>query len=176
MEPLARAPRTLREIAEADLRRAARLVVKIQDEIDPQVRVATPEGDYWIGMTLPGDDDGRRLVLGALETFMVWKEALAFTFAAELTEPDCLWCCAVSARERHACLSRVRRTPRPWTAASFGAVEWLPASSIDPAIAGLLPRERRALTPKDVSAADKWFGRNGRFPAVHIATGEVRGM
>jgi len=37
--------RNFRDIVEADLRGAARLVLKVQDEIDPQVRIATPEGD-----------------------------------------------------------------------------------------------------------------------------------
>ena len=53
MERLPREPQNLRELVEADLRRAARLIIKIQVEIDPQVRIATPEGDYSIGVTLP---------------------------------------------------------------------------------------------------------------------------
>ncbi len=44
MERLPHDPRSLRELVEADLRRAARLLIKIQDEIDPQFRIATPEG------------------------------------------------------------------------------------------------------------------------------------
>jgi hypothetical protein len=30
-------------------RSAARLLIKIQDEIDPQIRIATPDGDFWMG-------------------------------------------------------------------------------------------------------------------------------
>jgi hypothetical protein len=82
----------------------------------------------------------------------------------------------VSTTERHACLAPMTRLPRPWTAANFGAVEWLPASSIDPVIASMLPSGPRAMTPKEVAAAEKWFGVGGKFPAVHIATGEVRGL
>jgi hypothetical protein len=37
-------PKNFRDIVEADLRRAARLVVKVQDAIDPQFRFASPEG------------------------------------------------------------------------------------------------------------------------------------
>ena len=37
---------TFREIVEADLRRAARLVITVQDEIDPQFRIACPDGVY----------------------------------------------------------------------------------------------------------------------------------
>ena len=39
-------PVTFKDLVEADLRRAARLVIEIQDEIDPQFWIATPEGDY----------------------------------------------------------------------------------------------------------------------------------
>ena len=35
-------PRTFKGLVEADLRRAARLIIKVQDEIDPQFRIATP--------------------------------------------------------------------------------------------------------------------------------------
>jgi hypothetical protein len=176
MERLPHDPKTLREIVEADLRRAARLVIKVQDEIDPQVRVATPEGDYWIAMTLPGDDYGRRTVFRVLSTFLAWKRALAFTLATELYEPDSVYCVGVAPSEHHACLAHIVRQPRPWTVANFGPVEWQAAAAIDPMIIELLPRRPRALTPKEVSAANKWFGMDGRFPAVHLPTGEIRGV
>lgn len=176
MDRLADDPRDFRELVEADLRRAARLIIKVQDELDPQLRIATPEGDIWIALTLPSDDDGRRTILRAMSTFMAWKQASAFTLASELIETDCVYCAGISAGERYACLSRIRRAPKPWTAANFGAVEWLPASSIDPAIAELLPKGPRPLTPKEVAAANTWFGKDGRFPAVHIASGEIRGV
>ena len=48
MERMVPEPRTFKELVEADVRRAARLVLKVQDEIDPQFRIATPEGDCWI--------------------------------------------------------------------------------------------------------------------------------
>lgn len=38
MDALAVAPKTFKEVVESDLRRAARLVIKVQDEIDPQLR------------------------------------------------------------------------------------------------------------------------------------------
>ena len=176
MDRLAHEPRTFRELVEADLRRGARLIVKVQDEIDPQFRIATPEGDYWLAVTLPSDDYGRRTIFRALSTFMAWKQALAFTLASELYEPDSIYCVGISPREHFACLARVRRDPKPWTKASFGPVEWLPVSSIDPMIAELLPLGPRALTPKEVAACNRWFGTEGKFPAVHIATGEIRGV
>ena len=174
MDHLPQAPNTFREMVEADLRRAGRLIIKVQDEIDPQWRIATPSGDWWIATTLPtGDDHGRRNILRALSTFMAWKQALAFTLASELVEPDCVYCCGVTASERWACMAPITRRPRPWTKANFGDVEWLPTNSIDPAIAELLPTVPRPLTPKEVSAMVKWFGKDGKFPAVNMATGET---
>ena len=176
MKPLTLPIEGFRGLVEADLRRAARLIIKVQDEIDLQLRIATPDGDFWIAATLPADEYGRQTMLRRLATFMAWKQALAFTFAAELTEPDAVYCAGISHHERHACLSRIVRGAKPWTDAIFGPVEWLPAASIDPVIADLLPVGPRAMTPKEVSAMAKWFGKEGAFPAVHIPTGEVRGI
>lgn len=174
MDPLPYEPRSLRDLVEADLRRAARLVIKVQDQLDPQVRVATPEGDYAIAVTLPPDDYGRKSALRGLSTFMAWKQALAFTFASEIVEPDALYCVGISTTERLACLSRIARQPSPWTKDSFSPVEWLPAGTIDPVIATLLPLATRPLTPKEVSACNTWFGRDGKFPAMHLPSGEAR--
>ena len=51
----------------------------------------------------------------------------------------------------------------------FGVVECLPEASIDPALLELLAR----MTTKDLASVDKWFGARGKFPAVHISTGEI---
>ncbi len=177
MEPLAEPPRTFRECVEADLRRGARLIIKVQDELDPQFRMATPEGDYHIAVTLPPDDYERRRVHRVLATFMAWRQVTAFTMCAELVQPDCVFCIGVSKSERHACLSVIKREARPWTAGNFGAVQWLPHSKAQhPFADGLLANGPRALTPKDVAACNSWFGKDGRFPAVHVPTGEVRGV
>lgn len=169
-------PRTFKELVEADLRRAARLVIKVQDEIDPQFRMSTPEGDYWIAVTLPADGHERTQMLRRLSTFMAWKQVRAFSMACEMYEPDAVYCVGLGVNEQHHCLARIRRQPRPWASNNFGNVEWLPGASIDPAIHDLLPRGPRPMTPKEISALEKWFGASGTFPAVHIPTGEVRGL
>ena len=169
-------PAAFKNLVEADVRRAARLVINVQDEIDPQFRIATPEGDYWIAIELPSQENERHIILGQLATFMVWKQALTFTLACELASPDCVWCCGISRNERHACIARIARSPRPWSSKTFAAVEWLPVASINPMIAGLLPVGPRAMTPKDISGLQRWFGADGKFPVVHIGTGEVRGV
>ena len=169
-------PRTFAELVEADLRRASRLIIKVQDEIDPQFRMSTPEGDYCIAITLPADVYERSKMLRRLSTFMAWKQVRAFSMACELSDPDAAYCVGVALNERHHCLVRIRREPRPWTSKNFETIEWLAVPSIDPAIIDLLPRGPRAMTPKEISALQKWFGTSGIFPAVHIPTGEVRGL
>ncbi len=173
MDRLRHDPRNLRELVEADLRRAARLIIKIQDEIDPQIRIATPEGDYWIAVTLPVEPYGRKVIFRNLSLFLAWKQALGFTLASELIEPDAVYCLGVTLKERHACLARMKREPKLWTAKNFGAVEWLPESSIDPMLPDLLPRGAREMTLRDLATLEKWFGAKGKFPAVKMATGEI---
>lgn len=173
MERLPHDPKNLRDIVETDLCRAARLVIKVQDEIDPQFRIATPEGDFHLAVMLPSDLHGRRTIFRNFELFMTWKQALGFTLASELYQPDSVYCVGFMGRERHACLARITRTPKPWTVKNFGPVEWLPDSSIDPMLSGMLPQGVREMNAKDLSTLEKWFGARGKFPAIKIATGEL---
>ena len=176
MQPLPHLPRTFRELVEADLRAAARLIIKIQDELDWHIRIATPEGDYRLALTMPGDAAARAEILRHLATFLAWKQAAAFCLVVETYVPDAVYATGISRRERHNCMARITRTPTPWTAANFGAVEWLPAAAIDPVVVALLPTEPRPMTPKEISALQKWFGVEGKFPAVHVESREVRGV
>ena len=95
-------PTTFKQLVEADLRRAARLIIKVQDELDPQFRIATPEGDYHLSVTLPSDGDAREAMLRRVATLMAWKLAPSFTLACELAEPDCVSCTGISHHEVHA--------------------------------------------------------------------------
>jgi hypothetical protein len=176
MDKLPHEPKTLRDFVEADLRRAARLIIKVQDEIDPQFRFSTPEGDYHLAVTLPADDDERRSMLARVSAFMAWKQARSFTLASELIEPDAVYCLGVTAGDACACFSRIRRAPRPWSKASFGPIEWMQRAQIGEEMIALLPREPRSMTPKETALLHKWFGPEGRYPAVHLATGELRGI
>lgn len=177
-------PSSFRDLVEADLRHAARLIVRVQDEIDPQFRIATPEGDYWLAVTLPPADSERHAMMQRIGLFMAWKQAAAFTIASEMVLPkagadneaDCVFAAGVSFTQAFACVAPIRRQPRPWTEASFGAVEWLPSQSIGQDLIGLLPRGARTITASDLNMLEAWFGRNGRFPAVHVPSGEVRGI
>jgi hypothetical protein len=176
MDPLPDEPRTLREFADADLRRAARLIIKVQDEIDPQFRFSTAEGDYHLAVTLPADNYERRSMLKRVSAFMAWKQALGFTLASELIEPDCVYCLGVTAKQVCACFSRIRREPRPWTKENFGRVEWMDRAQIGQEMVDIFPRHPRAMTPKETAMLHRWFGPKGRYPAVHLPTGELRGI
>jgi hypothetical protein len=48
----------LKDLVLADLARAQRLITRIGDEIDPQFRTASREGDWWIGITLSREPAG----------------------------------------------------------------------------------------------------------------------
>src|SRR5262245_28844341 len=113
-------PRTFREVVHADLLRAQRLKLRIQDEIDPQFRIASPEGDWWIGMTLDQDLAMREKQMQLVSGFMRWKLSPAFTLASEIISPDAVYCLGVSHRECHGALSRLAYKPL-----RFGEIEWL---------------------------------------------------
>ena len=97
-----------------------------------------------------------------------------FTWASELMTPDAVYCLGVFGKETHSAMMRIKRLPKPWTEAIFSPIEWLPKQSVDPALVDLVPSEPRAMTPKEVSMCQKWFGPDGQFPIVHIETGELR--
>src|SRR5262245_21726878 len=82
-------PASLPEIVRFDLERAQRLVRKVHpDPIDPQFRIATPEGDYWIGITLSEKLKERQRRMQMVSDFMAWKLSPGFVMASELHDPD----------------------------------------------------------------------------------------
>ena len=175
MDPLPHTPRNFREQVEADLRRAGRLIIKIQDEIDWQIRIATPQGDLHLAVMM-GDGRERQTMLERIATFMQWKQADAVILAVETAHPNGVYAVGLSKGERCNCMAHFDHTPKPWTARNFGPVKWLPDTFIQPEIAALLPASPRAMTPKEISGLQEWFGVHGRFPAVHIESREVRGL
>jgi hypothetical protein len=156
-------PRSFQEIVLADLVRAQRLKLRIQDEIDPQFRIASPEGDWWIGMTLDADLAIRESQMRLVSRFMAWKLSPAFTLASEIISPDAVYCIGVSHRECHAALSRIMRGPL-----RFREVEWLTRAQIDDAYVELLPRGETVLDAKAMADLEEWFGPEGKFAAVKI--------
>jgi hypothetical protein len=163
MAYLPHTPRTFKEIVLADLLRAQRLKLRIDDEIDPKFRIASPEGDYWIGMTLDADLVKRERQMRLVSRFMAWKLSPAFTLASEIVSPDAVYCIGVSHRECHAALSRMTRDP-----VHFGEIEWLTRAQIGDEYVGLLPRGKATLDARDIAELDEWFGPEGKFPALKI--------
>jgi hypothetical protein len=83
----------------------------------------------------------------------------------------------VMRQEVHACLARMSRTPKPWTGGNFGKVEWIERSLIGREMIDLLPRSAlgdagRAMSKTEIAMLEKWFGKEGIYPAVHLETGK----
>src|SRR5262249_371250 len=111
MAYLPHTPRTFREIVHADLLRAQRLKLRIQDEIDPQFRIASPEGDWWIGMTLDQNLAKREHQMQLVSRFMRWKLSPGFTLGGEIISPAAVYCLGVSHQECYGALSRIMHNP-----------------------------------------------------------------
>ena len=167
---------SFRQFVEADLRRAARLISKVQDEIDPQFRIATAEGDYAIAVTLPADTYERKRVFRRVSNFMALKQGASFILASELQVPDCVYALGVSHKEVIACMAMIGRHPKPWTKHNFGNVQWLDRAQVGPEFLDILPKGERTLSQRDIDETEAWFGPAGKFPAVHLPTGELRGV
>ena len=170
-------PRTFREIVLADLYRGQRLVEKVHpDPIDPQFRIATPEGDWALAVTLPDDARQRARRLQLVSDFMAWKAARAFTITSELHEPDCVYAMGVAMSELHACMSRITRhgggVQGTGPAVDFGAVEWIDEQAGSD-IPQLLPRIPRKLDADRLRILRRFFGAQGEFPAVNLETGAI---
>ena len=163
MRYLPHTPRNFREIVLADLLRAQRLIVRIDDEIDPQFRIASPEGDWWIGMTLQPELAERRRQMVLVSRFMAWKLSPSFTMASELAEPDAVICVGVSHRESHGAVSFIERNPL-----RFSPEQWLSQEQLDPEVLALLPKGKVSLDPSTLAELEEWFGPAGKFPAVRI--------
>ena len=165
-----------KEIVEADLRRGARLIIRIQDEIDPQWRIASPDGDWHIVVQFPDALQERKNLTRIIGNFMVWKQALGFVHVFELaTEPQCIMAIGISGKEFHCCVSVVDHAKRPYTKASFSEIEWLPRSVIADAddFDALLPGGVGELTAEDIVELKSWFGPDGREPAFNLEKQQI---
>ena len=86
MERLPHDPKNFRDIVEADLRRAARLVIKVQDEIDPQFRVRHAGRRFHLAVMLPSDLYGRKMIFHNLRAAL-GLEAGARLYARQRAVP-----------------------------------------------------------------------------------------
>lgn len=163
--------KSLRAFVLADLRRGMRLMLSVQDDIDPQFRIATPEGDIAVAVTFPDKIEGRDSLLGVLRRFCAWKQALAYTMTFNLAQPNALMTVGVSARDAVGCILRFAGEAGTLSEMSFEEPVWVSRDSIGDEFLSLLPERTSALSENDLRELESWFGVEGRFPAVHVATG-----
>ena len=163
MAYLPHTPRNFRELVLADLLRAQRLIECIDDEIDPQFRISSPEGDWRIAMTLAEDLHKRQRQMHLISRFMQWKLSPAFTLATELKEPDTVCCVGVSHRECHGVLSHISRKPL-----QFSRESWLTRDQIGDDVPAMLPGGAAVIDASTLAELDAWFGACGKFPAMKI--------
>lgn len=157
-------PRNFRELLQADMRRAQNLVTKVHpDPIDPQFRIATPEGDYWIAITLTENAKERTKRLALVSDFMAYKLSIGFTLASEMHEPDSVLAVGLLHNDFEAMISLIERKPL-----SFSAPKRVLRESIDPIILGLRPRGSRVITTAKEKELGQWFGMGGKYPAVRL--------
>jgi hypothetical protein len=161
--------RTLLDLVRADLERAQRLVRKVHpDPIDPQFRIASPEGDWWIGITLTESAKERERRLALVSDFMAWKLSPGFILASELHEPDAVLSVGIRHDDYAALIALIDRKPL-----NFAAPKLVRRENMDPVMLDLLPRGSRTITKARSRELERWFGWEGRFPAVHIPTGAI---
>ena len=161
MRYLPHPPRNFREVVLADLLRAQRLKIRVADEIDPQFRIASPERDWWIALTLDGERAERNQRMQLVSKFMAWKLSPSFTVAGELAEPDVVYCVGISHRECNGVVSLIKRDPL-----IFLPEHWLTLEQIDRDVLAMLPKGKTTLDIRTLM--EDWFGPRGRFPALQI--------
>lgn len=167
---MAAKPRTLRDLLLADFERAQRLVASVHPApIDPQFRIATPEGDYALAITLTDNPKQRMKRLALVSDFMASKLSFGFTLASQMHEPDSVMAVGLLLDEFDALISLIDRTPVIGPAPSFSTPKRVRRENVDPIILGLRPSGTRVLTKARERELAAWFGPQGRFPAVLLA-------
>jgi hypothetical protein len=166
-----KAATTLSELVLCDLARAQRLMLRVQDDIEPQYRIATPEGDYHAAPTLADDEAERRRQMEVLQWLMSWKQAFAYVMASGLCQPDAIYAIGVTPFEVVGTIAGiVRRNGAP---VGFEEPCWLDRSQIADEMVDLLPREPQTLTPEMFRAIELHYGAAGKFPVMRISDGRL---
>lgn len=158
----------LEEFVLADLARAQRLIRRTGVELDPQFRIASPEGDWALAITLSADEKERQRQFGLVARFMAWKSCLGFTHAVELMEPDALVCIGVTHKGVYGVISMIERKPL-----SFAEPFALSREQIGDEVPALLPCGAISLSDGEIEELRAYFGAGGTFPAVHVPTGRI---
>ena len=156
----------LKSFVKADIQRAIGLIKYVYpDPIDPQFRIATPDGDLWLGINLPDNIDERTNIFVLIKNLLAYKQAVAFTLATEIVEPDGIICVGVERNNSVGLFCSISREPL-----NFAAPVELSRASIDKEIIDLLPVGSRSFDKIEIQELQKWFGKHGRYPLVDITT------
>jgi hypothetical protein len=86
------------------------------------------------------------------------------TMAAELINPDAVYCVGVTHNEILCALSVMERNP-----IRFDEPDWLDANLVAAEILALLPRGEVALDAGDIAELESYFGPVGLFPAERFS-------
>ena len=160
-------PKTWHEFVLADLQRGIRLIKKLHpDPIDPQIRIGTPDGDYWLAIMLGDSPKQYEYRLDLIKDFLALKQAISFIWVAELKEPDAIASIGVTRDTTIGMISLIARTPLDFSKPSL-----LASNQIDDQMAAMLPRGASSLGKTRIKLLDTWFGPEGRFPAVLMSEG-----
>ena len=163
------APRTLKDLVLADLQRAQRLVTKVHPgPIDPQFRIASPEGDGWIAIALTENPKERARRLALVSDFMAWKLSPGLVLATELHEPDAVLSLGLQHGNYAAFIALIELKP-----VSFSSGKFVLHENMDAAMLAMLPRGARTLTKTRAKELAAWFGADGKFPAVKLAPAQA---
>jgi hypothetical protein len=159
---------SLKGIVLAGLMQAQKLILAGGEEggIDPLFRIMTPEGDYLVSMPIAEDAGEHRHQLGVLSAFMARKHAQVFTVAAQMADPEAVYCFAASGERQAGAMAVIERGPL-----RFGAVEWLQPDEIDEEILGLLPQDSEMPNERASAELEAYFGPGGKFPAMRLGDG-----
>lgn len=162
---------SFREIVLRDMERGVRVMLRVQDDIDPQFRFATPTGDIHIAATFPEVIGERNILFEHLAKFAAMKQVLAYTMTFNLAEPNAVMTVGVSRNEVLGCLVCFEGERGNYKEADFAEPVWVEEDAIGQEFLTLLPKKETVLTSQDLTDIEAWFGRDGRYPAVYVATG-----
>jgi hypothetical protein len=156
-------PANLQELVLDDLEWAQRTFERSRRPFDPQVRVATPQGDFWIVMPLSKNGQVRGKQMGLLSDFMAWKKSPGFVLLEMIEQPEAIVAIGVMPGEAIGASSLITRQPL-----RYGLPEFFGPELIDAAILELLPMGPRDLSRTRIRELRRFFGPDGTCPAIKL--------
>jgi hypothetical protein len=140
----------------------------VNADIDPQFHIMTPQGSYWLAITLPPSMEERQNIFSLIGDYMAMMSATAFINTAQTKTPDAMATVGVKHNsalkggiEVFGLYTMINHAPL-----TFTTPEILPPDCISDEITSILPIGTKNLTKKRIKEVDFWFGKNGHYRAV----------